>query len=80
MPEWPAETIFRVLAFFRLSGSYRLDLDVYAVIWLGISSIMIGRCLTCLHRCHQWADADNIDDALDIISQHMQGHFRTNPF
>ena len=33
-----------------------------------------------LHRCHQWADADDINDALYIVSQNMQRHLGADSF
>ncbi len=32
------------------------------------------------HRCDQRADADDVHDALEIVGQHVQGHFSADSF
>ncbi len=32
------------------------------------------------HCCDQRADADDVHDAFEVIGQHVQGHFRADPF
>jgi hypothetical protein len=33
-----------------------------------------------LHGRDQWADADGVDDAFQIVGEHMQGHFCADVF
>ncbi len=36
--------------------------------------------LCCAHRCDQRDDAHDVHDAFEIVGQHVQGHFRADPF
>ena len=32
------------------------------------------------NRCDQRDDADDVDEAFEIVGQHVQGHFSADPF
>ncbi len=66
-----------VVGYSRLMGRiFRLS----AVGWLDTGEIGVGKRLCRAHCRDQRADAHDIDDALEIVSQHVQRHFGPDPF